>query len=74
MFPKVNESVKLPNKKEVPSLVKLINAVIPLLISSKKALPAGTFKTSNAKISCNPNPIPTNLQLIFFLFSDNKNA
>ena len=39
-----------PNKNELPSLVKSNNLVIPLLIHSNTALPAGTFRINKAKI------------------------
>ena len=52
IIPNLSVSSNGPNKNELPSLVKSNNLVIPLLIHSKTALPAGTFRISNAKIIC----------------------
>ena len=62
------------NKKLAPESEKLIKVVIALSRKLKIGVPKGVLRIKTAKINCNPNPRATVFILIFFLFSDNRNA
>ena len=74
MKPKLVVAVRSPKRKFIPSSPKAMTCATPSDIKSKVFLPKGRYKTKAPNMNCSAKAPITVLNLIAFLFLDNKIA